>query len=109
MIRCRNHCHGSTVNGTYPSGGTHLKKMVSCSRSCVIRFRTSPSQKTGIEIPISARIINNGSTKLPLKVTANMPIATAPITQRMAAPKTSENVTGAADRIAGTTSRAWFP
>ena len=38
-----------------------------------------------------------------------MPIATAPITQSTAAPKTSENVTGAADRIAGTTSRAWFP
>jgi hypothetical protein len=30
-----------------------------------IRFKTSPNQKTGIEIPISARIINNGSLKLP--------------------------------------------
>src|SRR4029077_15928780 len=108
-IRGRNHCHGSWVKGVYPSGGTQLKRKVSWNRSCVIRFTTSPSQKTGIEMPIKARIMSNGSTKLPLNVTMIRPIAIDPITHRTAAPNTSEKVTGAADRIAGTTFNAWLP
>ena len=75
----------------------------------MIRLTTSPSQKTGIEMPISARIMSNGSTNVPLKVTISSPIAIAPITQSTAAPKTSENVTGAAAVIAGTTFSAWLP
>ena len=83
--------------------------MVSCSRSWVIRFTTSPSQKTGIEIPINARIMSNGSKSVPLKITARRPMAMLKKTHRSAAPSTSENVTGAAFMIAGTTSSAWLP
>ena len=75
----------------------------------MIRFTTSPSQKTGIEMPISARIMSNGSTNVPLNVTISRPIAIDPITQSTAAPNTSEKVTGAAARIAGTTFSAWLP
>ncbi len=82
---------------------------MSCNRSCVIRLATSPSQKTGIEMPIKARIMSNGSTIVPLKITASRPMTMLKKTQRIAAPITSENVTGAAAAIAGTTFSAWFP
>ena len=70
---------------------------------------TSPSQKTGIEMPINARIMSKGSKIVPLKITARSPVTIAPTTQMTAAPITSENVTGAAEVIAGTTLRAWLP
>ena len=75
----------------------------------MIRFATSPSQKTGIEMPIKARIMSNGSTIVPLKTTANRPVRMLRTTQITAAPNTSENVTGVAEVIAGTTFSAWFP
>ena len=53
--------------------------------------------------------MSNGSTNVPLNVTISRPSAIAPITQRTAAPNTSEKVTGAASRIAGTTFSAWLP
>ena len=66
---------------------------------------TSPSQKTGIEMPIRPRIMSNGSTNVPRMTAAASPIAMATTTQMIAAPKTSDSVTGAASVICGTTLR----
>src|SRR3954449_10481367 len=74
-----------------------------------MRLATSPSQNTGIEMPMSARIIRSGSKIVPLNTTASRPVAIASTTQMIAAPITSENVTGAAAAIAGTTFSAWLP
>ena len=67
---------------------------------------TSPSQNTGMEIPIRAKIMSNGSQIVPFRMTASSPVRMLPTTQMIAAPKTKENVTGAAEVIAGTTSSA---
>src|SRR3954463_547075 len=74
-----------------------------------MRFAPSPSQNTGIEIPMSARIISSGSQIDPFSTTAASPVAIASTTQMIAAPMTSENVIGAAAVIAGTTLSAWLP
>src|SRR4249919_3743366 len=74
----------------------------------VSRFRTSPSQKTGIEIPIRAMIMSNGSHSVPFSTAAPTPIRTASTTQITAAPKTSESVAGIAATISGTTDWPWF-
>ena len=68
-----------------------------------MRLTTSPSQKTGIEMPISPRIMSKGSTNVPRMTAAARPMAMATTTQMIAAPKTSENVTGAASTICGIT------
>ena len=75
---------------------------------CVMRLITSPSQKTGIEIPISARIMSNGSNTVPLSTAAATPIRIAITTQMTAPPSTSESVAGAAETISGTTSSPWL-
>ena len=68
------------------------------------RLTTSPSQKTGIEIPIRPTTITIVSIGLPRKTPASIPIADADaITQMTAAPKTSESVTGAACVTCGIT------
>jgi hypothetical protein len=74
-----------------------------------MRFATSPSQNTGIEMPMSARIIRSGSQIDPFHTTASRPVRMLITTQMIAAPITSENVTGAAAVIAGTTLSAWLP
>jgi hypothetical protein len=102
MTRWRNHCHGFCVSGTYPSGGTQ-EKTESWRRSWVMRLATSPSQKTGIEMPISEMIISSGSKIVPRRTAAATPMTMAPTIQRIAAPRTSENVTGAASTSWGIT------
>src|SRR4051794_34539910 len=97
-----NQPHGECVNGTYPSGGTH-EKTLPCRRLCVIRFTTSPSQNTGIEMPIRPTIITVVSIAVPLNTPASIPIAIDTITQITAAPNTSDNVTGAACVTCGMT------
>ena len=73
-------------------------------------WRPRPSQKTGIEIPIRARIISSGSQIDPLQDDReHARSAMLNTTQITAAPMTSENVTGAAVVIAGTTFSAWLP
>jgi hypothetical protein len=99
---------GSWVSGVYPSGGTQLNRNVPWSLLWVIRFATSPSQNTGMEIPISARIISSGSSRVPRSTAAPTPITTAITTQITAAPNTSDNVAGAAAAISGTTSWPWL-
>ena len=69
---------------------------------------TSPSQKTGIEIPISARIISSGSQNVPRETAAARPKAIENTIQITAAPVTSESVTGVALTIAGITF-VWLP
>ena len=81
---------------------------MSCSRLWVIRFATSPSQNTGIEIPINAKIMMIGSSTDPRETAASTPRRMLKKTQMMAAPKTSENVTGAACQICGITF-VWLP
>src|SRR5436853_7090545 len=97
-----NQPHGDCVNGTYPSGGTH-EKTLPCRRLCVIRFTTSPSQNTGIEIPISPMIITVVSIAVPRKTPASIPMAIDAMTQITAAPNTSDKVTGAACVTCGIT------
>ena len=77
-------------------------------RLWVIRFAISPSQNTGIEIPISARIISNGSKMLPFSTAAASPMMIDTTTQMIAAPNTSESVTGVAATISGMTRSPWF-
>src|SRR5712691_6698582 len=103
MIRPLNHSTGSWVNGVYPSGGTQLKRNVSWRRLWVTRLTTSPSQKTGMEIPIRAMIISSGSNTVPLSTAAATPMLIATTTQITAAPNTSDNVAGVAAAISGTT------
>ena len=98
-----NQPNGDSVNGVYPSGGTHEKRKVSWNRLCVRRFTTSPSQKTGIEIPISPTIITAASTGVPRNTAARRPIPMLKTTQITAAPSTSESVTGAASVTCGIT------
>src|ERR671936_2728218 len=98
---CLNHMNGSWVSGVYPSGGTQLKRNEAWRRLWVIKFTTSPSQKTGIEIPISARIIKRGSKIVPLRTAAATPKRMLKMIQMIAAPKTSDKVTGAALVISG--------
>ena len=69
----------------------------------VNRFTTSPSQNTGIEIPISPASIRPRSITVPRKAAASVPAATDITTQITAAPPTSDSVTGAAAATAGTT------
>ena len=57
-------------------------------------------------MPISARIMSNGSKIVPFRITARSPVAMLNTIQMTAAPNTSEKVTGAADAIAGTTKSA---
>src|SRR3954447_2522840 len=90
-----NQPHGDCVNGTYPSGGTH-ENTLPWRRLCVIRFTTSPSQNTGMEIPISPMIITVVSIAVPLNTPASRPMTMEAITQITVAPKTSDRVTGAA-------------
>ena len=108
MIRPLNHSHGFWMNGLYPNGGTQLNRNVSCRVPCVIRLATSPSQKTGAEIPISATTISSGSKTVPLNRAAATPTAIAITTQITAAPKTSDRVAGVAAAISGTTFTPWF-
>ena len=69
----------------------------------MIRLITSPSQNTGIEMPISPSTMSNGSTNVPRMTAAAVPIAMPTTTQMITAPNTSESVTGAASVICGTT------
>src|SRR5262249_30259323 len=66
------------------------------------------SQKTGIEIPINARIMRSGSRIVPRKTAAAVPARIAKTTQISAAPITSESVTGVALVISGITF-VWLP
>ena len=70
----------------------------------MIRLAISPSQNTGIEMPIRPRIISAGSIGLPRVAAATTPMATPRTTQMSAAPMTSEKVAGAARAICGMTS-----
>ena len=47
----------------------------------MIRLTTSPSQKTGIEMPIRPRTISSGSMNVPRKTAAASPMAIATTTQ----------------------------
>src|SRR5438045_7257790 len=91
-----NQPHGDWVSGVYPSGGTHEKTNEWWKRLWLSRLTTSPSQKTGIEIPISPMIITNASIGVPRNTAAISPIAMLTSTQITAAPSTSDSVTGAA-------------
>ncbi len=68
-----------------------------------MRFATSPTQNTGMEMPISPRIIRSLSTSVPRQTPAMTPIAIDTTTQTTAAPRTSDKVTGTACRIDGMT------
>ena len=100
---CLNHMNGSCVSGVYPRGGTQLNRKESWRRLWVTRFTTSPSQKTGTEIPIRARIIRNGSKIVPRRTAAATPVRMLKTIQITAAPKTSESVTGVALTTSGIT------
>ena len=54
-------------------------------------------------MPISPMIMSNGSTNVPRMTAAASPMAIANTTQMIAAPNTSESVTGAASAICGMT------
>src|SRR5580698_3308834 len=108
MISPLNHSVGLVVNDVYPSGGTQLKRNVLCSPPWVIRLATVPAQNGGVENPISAMIINSGSSTVPRSSAAATPMAMATITQMIAAPNTSDRVAGAAAPTSGTTSTPWF-
>ena len=108
MIRPLNHSTGLCVSGVYPSGGTQLNRNVLCRPPWVIRLATSPTQNTGMETPISARIISSGSNSVPRSRAAATPMAIAITTQITAAPKTSDSVAGAAAAISGTTCTPWL-
>src|SRR5689334_21407907 len=99
---------GFWVNGVYPSGGTQLNRNELWSRLWVTRLTTSPSQKTGMEIPISAMIMSSGSSNVPRSTAAATPMTIAITTQMNAAPNTSERVAGAAAAISGITFWPWF-
>ena len=73
-----------------------------------MRLATSPSQNTGIEIPISATIISSGSKIVPVSTAAATPHDDAITTQITAAPNTSESVAGVAATISGTTFWPWL-
>ena len=94
---------GDSVKDTYPSGGTQEKRNVSCRRLWVSMFTTSPSQKTGIEIPISPITITATSSVVPRKTAAISPSPMANVIQRTEAPSTRLNVTGAASTTCGMT------
>ena len=68
------------------------------------QVRHLPSQNTGIDIPIRPSAISSGSQILPRSTAAATPMAMPTTTQRTAAPRTSESVTGVARAICGTTS-----
>ena len=76
---------------------------MSWKRLWLARLTISPSQKTGIEIPISPRIITPASTGVPRYTAAMRPIATLKISQITDAPSTRERVTGIASVICGHT------
>jgi len=67
-----------------------------------------PTQKTGAEMPIKARIISTGSSQVPRSSAAATPMTMATTTQITAAPNTSDSVAGAAAASSGTTSRPWL-
>ena len=91
------------MNGTYPGGGSHENRNVSWQRLCVNQFTTSPSQKTGIEMPISPTIITTASSVLPRYTAATSPSPIAKVTHRTDAPSTRLNVIGAASTTCGMT------
>ena len=64
---------------------------------------TSPSQKTGMEIPTSPSIIRPRSISVPRVAAASVPMPTEARIQITAAPSTRESVTGAAPITSGTT------
>ena len=72
------------------------------------RLTTSPSQNTGIEIPISPTTMIRVSSGVPRKTAAARPMTMLTTTQISAAPSTSESVTGAASTICGITSAPRF-
>ena len=69
---------------------------MSWKRLWLKRLTTSPTQNTGIEMPISPRTIRPASTGVPRKTAARRPMPMLNTTQITAAPSTSESVTGAA-------------
>ncbi len=68
-----------------------------------MRLATSPTQNTGIEMPIRPRIISTRSMRVPRQTPATTPIRIDSVTQTTAAPNTSDSVTGTACRIDGMT------
>src|SRR5258707_2201302 len=103
-----NHRTGLWVNDVYPSAGAQLNRGVLCRPPWESRFATWPTQNTGAEMPMSARIISSGSSSVPRNFAAATPMAIATTTQIAAAPNTSDRVAGAAAPISGTTSTPWF-
>src|SRR5215469_16653464 len=67
-----------------------------------------PTQKTGAETPTRATTISSGSKIVPRSKAAAIPTPIASTTQSTAAPKTSDNVAGAAAAISGTTFTPWL-
>src|SRR5215469_1612645 len=108
MISPLNHSTGLCANDVYPSAGTQLNRGVLCRPPWVIRLATWPTQNTGAEMPMSARIISTGSGHLPRNLAAATPMVIATMTQITAAPITRDKVAGAAAPISGTTSTPWF-
>ena len=68
-----------------------------------MRFITSPSQKTGMEMPMRPRTISSLSSKVPRVAAAARPMSRPKTTQSTAAPITSDSVTGTVSSTAGTT------
>src|SRR5262249_42653611 len=66
-----------------------------------------PTQKTGAETPTRATTISSGSKIVPRSKAAAIPTPIASTTQSTAAPKTSDNVAGAAAAISGATLTPW--
>ncbi len=98
--RWTNHCTGFEVSATYSPSG---KIVVGCP-SAKTKRSSSPSQNTGIEMPINARSVINRSDHLPA-VTAEMIPTTIPQNSQMIpAPIESENVAGSPCLIWSTTS-----
>src|SRR3954452_3605022 len=85
-----NHCHGLVVNGTYSPSGKNVNGWF-----CAKMYRMiSPSQNTGMEMPISASTVMTRSDNRPA-VTAEMtPTTTPKKSQMIPAPMQSENVAG---------------
>ena len=60
-------------------------------------------KKIGSDTPARATPIENRSNRLPRRSADSTPIDTPPISQRIAAPTASDNVTGSADISCGQT------
>src|SRR5215211_2787104 len=81
---------GSFVSATYSPSGNN-----GCAGFSARKYRrTRPSQKTGIETPIRAKVVINRSDHLPALTAEKTPTRIPKKSQMIPAPMQSENVAG---------------